>query len=73
MNIVCCTPCRLRFTRSASANLSACPECGGPPQSVPATEKLLGFRLYTFDDSPEQWLQARAVALPVPDPGEHRP
>jgi hypothetical protein len=72
MNNICCTKCRLRFTPAAAAQLLACPECGGSPRAIPAREDMLGFRLDRFDDAPESWLQARAVALPVHDPSEGR-
>lgn len=73
MNNVCCADCRLRFTPAATAHLVACPECGESLQPIPTAAELLGFRLYTPDEAPELWLQARAAALEIPDPSGSTP
>ena len=68
MTHACCTTCRHRFGAAASAHLPACPECGGSLSQLETAEELLGFRLYTYDDSPDTWLAARAIELALPDP-----
>ena len=63
MTHVCCPGCGLRFTRTAAANLVACPQCGEPPQAVPSAEHLLGYRLVA--DAGEA-VSEHAVAVAVP-------
>jgi hypothetical protein len=70
MTQVCCPGCRLRFTRAAAAYLVACPYCGEPPQPVLSAERVLGFRLVSDDDRSDSLPVARAIALPIPTPGE---
>ncbi len=73
MNNVCCANCRLRFTPVATAQLVACPECGESLQPTRTAAGLLGFRLYTPDEAPELWLQARAAAIDISDPSGSMP
>jgi hypothetical protein len=71
MTQACCPSCGLRFTGAAAAHLTACPECGGPPQSVPSAEHVLGFRLWVDADSIDAppIAVAVAVATAIHDPG----
>ena len=71
MTQACCPSCGLRFTGAAAARLRACPECGGPPQSVPSAEHVLGFRLWV--DAGVDAPIAVAVAVSLPDPGVNPP
>ena len=68
MTHVCCPRCRLRFTPAASAYITACPECGEPPQQTTSLEGTLGFRLLGPEDPPIEQPQAVAVSIPVPEP-----
>jgi hypothetical protein len=65
----CCPRCRLRFTPAAGAYLTACPECGEPPQLIADLERTFGFRLVGPEDLPHELPHAIAVSNPVPDPG----
>jgi hypothetical protein len=67
MTHVCCPSCRLRFTRAAAAHLIACPECGGPTQTMPHAAQTVGFRLALTDDLPGESPIALAIEMPVPD------
>jgi hypothetical protein len=69
MTHACCPRCRLRFTPVASAYITACPECGEPPQHVTNLESALGFRLLGPEDLPIELPQAVAVSIPVPESG----
>lgn len=67
MTHVCCPSCRLRFTRAAAAHLVACPECGGPPQTIPHAAQAVGFRLAPTGDLPDESPIALAIEMPPPD------
>src|SRR5690242_11172234 len=72
MTPVCCPTCRLRFTPAAAAQLVACPECGGPPERITSSERVVGFRLLGPQDIPHSVPQAVAVSIPVQEPGGPR-
>lgn len=65
-----CPSCRLRFAAAAPEYLVACPECGRPPQLIAGAEGVLGFRLFVVEDVPVEELEALAVSMPIPGPGE---
>jgi predicted nucleic acid-binding Zn-ribbon protein len=69
MTQACCPSCGLRFTGAAAVCLTACPECGGPPQSVPSAEHVLGFRLWADAVHSDLPAAAVAVATAIHDPG----
>ena len=68
MTQACCPNCRLRFTRAATAYLSACPQCGEPLEPKPSAERMIGFRLFTPDDVADVVPEAVAIAMPSPAP-----
>lgn len=68
MTHVCCPGCGVRFSRASAVNLVACPECGGPPQSVPGAEYVLGYRLASA--SADHVADDTAVAVAMPRPSE---
>ena len=68
MTRVCCPSCRLRFTPAAAAYVVRCPECGGPPERIASSERLVGFRLFEPQDIPHPVPEAIAVAIPVHEP-----
>lgn len=68
MTRACCPSCGLRFTVAAAAHLTACPECGEPPQLVPSAEHVLGFRLCADAGLAEAPAIAVAVATAIHDP-----
>jgi hypothetical protein len=68
MTHVCCPDCRLRFTPAAAGYLTACPQCGQPPQSMAGLEDVVGFRLFTVEDDPHSLPEALEVSMPIPDP-----
>ena len=72
MTHVGCTSCRLRFTTTTAAYLTACPECGRPLQPIANTEGALGFRLFLPADAPAEQPEAVAVSIPIPGPGAGR-
>lgn len=72
MRHVCCPLCRLRFTPAAAAYITACPECGGPPQASASLERTLGFRLVGPEDLPHELPYATAIAIALPEPGGER-
>jgi predicted RNA-binding Zn-ribbon protein involved in translation (DUF1610 family) len=72
MTHLCCTSCRLRFTPAAATLLTACPECGEPPQPVESLERTFGFRLVCEEGAQHPLPQAVAVAIPAPDPSGAR-
>jgi hypothetical protein len=67
MTQACCPGCGLRFTGAAAAHLTACPECGGPPRSVPRAEHVLGSRLRV--DAGRVDVPAIAVAVAIHSAG----
>lgn len=64
----CCTHCRLRFTPAVAAYITACPECGDPPEPIASLDLTFGFRLVGPEDLPHElpYVAARSIALPVP-------
>ena len=68
MSSACCPDCRLRFTPAVAGYLTACPECGKPPQPMTSQEGVLGYRLFTPEDAPAALPEAIAVSMPIPDP-----
>jgi hypothetical protein len=68
MTQACCPTCRLRFTRVATAYLSACPQCGEPLQPKPNAELIIGYRLFSPDDVADVVPQAVAIEMPPPAP-----
>jgi hypothetical protein len=73
MTHVCCPGCRLRFTPAVSAYLSACPQCGEPPQAVTGAQSVFGFRLFEPEDPAHSLPEALAISMPLPDPRGTRP
>jgi hypothetical protein len=69
MTQACCPSCGLRFTGAAAARLTACPECGEPPQLVPSAEHVLGFRLWADAGRSDLPAVAVAIATAIHDPG----
>ncbi len=73
MTHACCPSCRLRFSPAASAYITACPQCGEPPEHISSLAHAVGFRLVTSEDLPIDLLpQAVAVAI-LPDGGPRNP
>jgi hypothetical protein len=66
---LCCLRCRVRFTPAAAASISACPECGDPPELIASLERTFGFRLLGPDDLPHELPYATAVSIALPRPG----
>ena len=63
----CCPTCRLRFGPATAAYLTACPQCGQPPQAMAGAGATIGLRLFipeTYSDA--SMPEAVAVALPIP-------
>jgi anaerobic ribonucleoside-triphosphate reductase len=82
MTQVCCPRCRLRFTGSAAASLTACPRCGEPPEEVARAERAIGYQLVVREHHlPDELLRAVAAAkrnrarsrrgVAPPPPSEH--
>lgn len=69
MILVCCPPCRLRFTPAAAAYIIACPECGHSPQPIASLEQTVGFRLVGPEDLPHGLTRANAASITFPEPG----
>lgn len=67
---LCCARCRLRFTSAVAAHITACPECGDPPQPIASLELTFGFRLIRPEDTRHDlpYGAVRAIALPKPGP-----
>jgi hypothetical protein len=72
MTHLCCPQCRLRFTPAAEAYLTACPECGEPPQPLAGLAGAVGYRLFRVEETPRPLPDAIEVAMPLPDPGSWR-
>ncbi len=68
MTHACCESCRIRFTPAAAAFLTACPECGLPPQRLAALAGAVGYRLFRLEDAPRALPEAVEVSMPIPDP-----
>jgi hypothetical protein len=66
---LCCPRCRLRFTPAAAAYISACPECGDPPQTIANRRWTSGFRLVGPADLPDELPNAPAVPTGFPSRG----
>jgi hypothetical protein len=69
MTLVCCPPCRLRFTPAAAAYIIACPECGHSPQPIASLERTIGFRLVGPEDLPHELPHANAASTTIPEQG----
>ncbi len=69
MALVCCPPCRLRFTPAAAAYIIACPECGHSPQPIASLERTIGFRLVGPENLPHELPRATAASITFPEPG----
>jgi hypothetical protein len=65
---LCCAHCRLRFTPAVAAYITACPECGDPPQPIASLELTFGFRLLGPEDLPQELPHATAVSIVLPRP-----
>jgi hypothetical protein len=65
MSGLCCPDCRMRFTASASASLTACPECYLPLTPAAGRASLVGFRLFDPRDISDSVPEALAVSLPT--------
>jgi hypothetical protein len=72
MTNLCCPRCRLRFTPAAAAYITACPECGDPPQANASRERTLGFRLVGPEDLPHELAYGTAVSISFTEPGRAR-
>jgi hypothetical protein len=47
MTQVCCPRCQLRFPGASAVSLTACPQCGEPPERLARADQVLGFQLYS--------------------------
>lgn len=68
MTRVCCPRCQLRFTPAAAAYITACPECGDPPQPI-VLQRSFGFRIVGPEDLPHELPYATAASIRLPGPG----
>ncbi len=69
MTRLCCPRCRLRFTPSAAAYITACPECRDSPEPITSLQRTLGFRLVGPEDLPDELPRATAGAITLLEPG----
>ena len=72
VTLVCCPPCRLRFTPAAAAYIIACPECGHSPQPIGSLERTIDFRLVGPEDLPHELPYATAPSITFSEPGGAR-
>jgi hypothetical protein len=63
-----CPDCRLRFTPAATAELLACPACGGPLRTLDRPDMAVGLRLYAPEHAPAPLPEAIAASMSIPDP-----